>query len=311
MSNFGAVLRKLIIVIVIFTPQFLFADPIILNSGEVKLLIEKTNIIDHKGNFPCLGPDNSQENNISMKNDRSFYGEFGISEEISAGVSVSRQRVFSLYNTNINHANPSAGAKYVYDKQGNIQLNQDLIATIQGIRPYSFSFYKNEFFLKNKLLDRADILVTYHFGYISFTEDKYDENAINGGGRIEFFISAIAKNKIMIRRYFKSRKNQEADYLDLNVEVGFNDASRLATTRLKMGFGKWLDRKKLMEIYFGYDKGKIFQTYPRSYSQETIFAQLSLYSKIGNMAMSKVSIKKKFSDSRNVTEVISSLIFRL
>ena len=128
---------------------------------------------------------------------------------------------------------------------------------------------------------------------------------------MEFATHNLIRNKLFVRKYIKSSKRIQQDYIDFGFEVAFKSGCMVGESKFSLGFGKAFGKKYLMEVKFAQEFRKSGSGYLMATSRALSSVDVSLYTKINKGLKSKVSIIKKMAEGINITEVTTAIVINI
>lgn len=284
------------------------ANSFVPKFGKLKIVYEKSNLIDTRGDWQRKPFDYHQKNYVALKKARNFYGELGIGYDFSIGYEQTYQKIEARlvipYDKNFlhNYKPPT----YVYDELGRPQLNEELEQfyyenkTFYRIKKFSFSWYDKQIFIKKKLYDSDSSALTYQLGYIFQSKGSYIENGITSknSNALVFDSPLMGKRRIgghqinhelFIRKYLKLSEKGPREYYDLDFKLVTDPDHKLLKAKLETGIGFNLTRDTLVELKGG------FETKSFTINRDLLTARVTLYKKMSRYYWLKTEILRKYS----------------
>lgn len=321
---FGAIL-----IIATIAPFLSTANSFTPELGKLKVILEKTNLLDTRGDWQRKAPDYHRKNYAALKKDHNFYIELGLGYDLSVGYEqtfhkIESQLVISYNQKFKRNFKPS---RYTYDEMGRIQLNDEIERfyyenrAYYRVLPISYSWFDKQIFIKKKLLDSENSTLTYQLGYIFHSKGSYFENGVKkSSSHIVFNDPKMGKQRIgkhqinhelFIRRYLKLSAKGSKEYYDLNFKLVTDQDHKLIQAKFETGIGFKLTKKSLLELKCG------FETKSFSIDRDVLIARITIYNKINRHIWIKNEFLRKYAagtnhfDAIKITAITSGLEVRI
>ena len=292
-----------IVIIVQIAPTDSTANSYVPDAGKLKITLEKTNLLDTRGDWQRKAPDYHRKNYIALKKANNFYIELGLGYDFSVGYEQTFQKIDSqlviAYDDNYKPK------QFTYDALGRIQLNDEIEelfyenGTYYRVLPISYSWFDKQVFVKKKLLDSENSLITYQLGYIFHSKGSYFEKGIKrSNDKIVFNDISKMDNQIIgthqinhelfIRKYLKLSEKGPKEYYDLDFKFVTDPDHKLIKAKMETGIGFNLTSSNLVELKCG------FETKSFAIDRDLLLARVTLYNKVNRHIWIKTEFLRKY-----------------